>query len=1022
MAEQESTPNIDRHHHNALDAFSNARERLRKLKEEVPPPSDKPDFRHVKIANCVQELLSSSGADWKALAEFLTTDILPEKNFANIGPQTSDILRYRLREVIRKWLDTLPETALSPTRNILTSWCLEQLSGATAEEAIYELMSIGYRSPEIVRALREFSVHRGKSENLAIRAISQMRPVGKDREWVDDEIRRRIALSRAADDLDDLLIASVAAEMTDRTISLLVEGADPKDKVKFWQAMGRLGWILPHRPGDLTEQERIWSAIWNLASQPGGLPNLVGSGVLFEDCHARKAVSQMVEALPKIAELGEVMLWRWLLRMQELKSPEQTEGLRELVGSPSFEVLQNIAIRDSKQVGLSSTHESTLKIDSFKTLLACGDERLFQWAELWIGNESNKYVLHKLVSELAVVPFEKLPGRVVEILRTPSKSQKGSDLSELLPYFAASQLAASSLTSKAFELLLNSDVTMEGDSFTTPVKSAVHLGMWLAEKDREIFNTVRPWLSDSRRIVGQSIAVELMCRAADRGWLEEEDAKTLLNIATDPQQQGYIRQLAISGVCAGVALLDRKRVADMLGSLIGSEDARLAVASINGLAFLKMHKAFSAEIAKYVEKGYAISGERLKAARQVDVHHAEVIGALSAVDPEVYAERFDSIVRHGFIVQAHTALQRYLWTLEEHEPRPSYIIEAILSRITSGETFESSQPYLFERLAELSPRTIFETKWPELWDRWMPDAREALAKILPTALFRTNDAHQETAIGWLKLLIGDSMFAVRRAAARSLCLINSDLLGSFCDEWIRTSSVQWRLRAAEAAAWLPADDTKRFENELIRILRRDENRCVRERADEARKELMRRVWAEAHVKIVTTQRDDPARWIVEAYGAGRALERIGDDNDLLCIQRLSTDMSLPPNITHWLEEIAKGIEDQWKQTTGKWPEPWIPCRGYIEELDGELILGEEPYSCHFTLWREPPEKPRGYWSWGVSAAVKSAHPMEVMFPALSVQSPYQLRAPGRRDAKVSPAGSSNWLIELSGTDEYPEKI
>jgi hypothetical protein len=161
---------------------------------------------------------------------------------------------------------------------------------------------------------------------------------------------------------------------------------------------------------------------------------------------------------------------------------------------------------------------------------------------------------------------------------------------------------------------------------------------------------------------------------------------------------------------------------------------------------------------------------------------------------------------------------------------------------------------------------------------------------------------------------------------------------------------------------------------------------------------------------------DPNERVLRGYAASRALALVGDDSDVARLTSVIEADNLAPNVQYWLERTREALEKQWNETTGKWPEPWLPWEGKIENVTGTIISNDETIPAKFTLWLR-----RGfgeeYTAWGGSVDFeKVSAGLKLMFAG---GRKVTLRIQGRRDAEalVSGAGTSGTI--LLGSGEYP---
>lgn len=144
--------------------------------------------------------------------------------------------------------------------------------------------------------------------------------------------------------------------------------------------------------------------------------------------------------------------------------------------------------------------------------------------------------------------------------------------------------------------------------------------------------------------------------------------------------------------------------------------------------------------------------------------------------------------------------------------------------------------------------------------------------------------------------------------------------------------------------------------------------------------------------------------------------RIGDDEALEEVQKLSVQREFTLNAQNWLSSVADGIENQWRETSQKWPEPSLPWSGQLEEIEGLLIAGGKRASKHFSLWCERPEHPSQPSSWGGTFDIASDMEGLSMFVG-SAQIDIQLH--NRPEARALLSSTGNRRVIFVGTGPYP---
>jgi hypothetical protein len=124
----------------------------------------------------------------------------------------------------------------------------------------------------------------------------------------------------------------------------------------------------------------------------------------------------------------------------------------------------------------------------------------------------------------------------------------------------------------------------------------------------------------------------------------------------------------------------------------------------------------------------------------------------------------------------------------------------------------------------------------------------------------------------LETLLSDSVYQVRRIAARAYAQIDVGKLSDLCQSWSESGNSGLRLRAVEIAQYLPPDGSPSMDNMFLRRLREDPEKRIRVAAADGITKLRNRLWAADLLALIRASRDrQPNEWVAECYRYGRAL-------------------------------------------------------------------------------------------------------------------------------------------------------
>jgi hypothetical protein len=173
--------------------------------------------------------------------------------------------------------------------------------------------------------------------------------------------------------------------------------------------------------------------------------------------------------------------------------------------------------------------------------------------------------------------------------------------------------------------------------------------------------------------------------------------------------------------------------------------------------------------------------------------------------------------------------------------------------------------------------------------------------------------------------------------------------------------------------------------------------------------------AELYLKAILGVAAGDTHEILSVWSFGHALTRIGDDT---CIRAVRTHMgssALPPNVRYWLAQIVEGIEETWRTTTQKWPDPWSCGEGAIQPGQGTISIG--PGAAHlvrYTLWLQPAVNTTTQGAWGGIASLKD----ESDVFEFSIDTATLILPDGRR-GEVQIRNNSMSELTFSGKGPYP---
>lgn len=995
----------------AIDSLQGAANALKILKESARGSSREKkgdDFLTLRILERASEL---GDLEVETLSEFLRQEVVP---LCCAEPDdTAAGLHTRYRELLRDWIESLPQRVLWPVRAAVIDELIVQLTTRPTDDAMYTLSTVGLREPRTIKALRYISRQQNELGDRALRLIVGMTPSGSLRKAVVTQIRRRLRARPTEETLN------AAAMLGDAELVDLLTEVQARER-ESWFRFSRYSWIADHAPGDLQYQDLVWNAVGSLRDHvEGGWQSLLLSGGLIRECHSPRAIKDIVGALPLLTELGDIHVWRWFHQIERCRSRVQVLGWQQVEPEPIVSCLKIMATRPSGQQGRWADTGGTVKRDSLRTLLSLGDRSVMNWADDVLSSETNPFVAHECLKILAVLSFGSLPPSVEAIIDRQLDLLRQQDSEETVRFLGAAKVVASSAHLSSLELLVRCRVTSEGHPFLSPIEDGAALAAHLFVRgEARVLNVLGLAIGATENPSGISIAlrgVRLIAGKADiPGWLRE----AVERVTRSSELESYIRQDAVEAVAAIAHRMKDRSLHTRLRELLDDSDDRVGQAALRVLVLLETPEGLRNDPPKVALP--TPTPETVSAGETVPESIAVVLGYLATRVPERYLADAARLIEAG----SEWTVEAIVWGVRQGAsagmPLDDRLTTSLIVFIRRRESWLMSNSPLIKALASLSPRRFLMEDWHKDWHEWMPESRKSLADGMRKAaeLMADDGALVDRACMVLQLLLGDPTFAVRRSAARALSQVSPRRLRGWCLDAIESGSIEARRIAAYASGWLPLDAYTTLDNDLVRQFLGDEEQSVRRAAKLARDEARSRHWATELLNLVRKPHPDSNEWVLRAYAASRALINVGDDSDIEELSRLSRSHDLPPNVRHWLQRTLEELESQWKETTGKWPDPWLPWEGTVERVAGRIKTANHDQQAKFTLWRK-----RGFGDelsdWG---GFVSADPVRNLMISFDEAETMTIEIEGRQIATaVATKGIAGGLF-FAGSGNYPQPL
>jgi hypothetical protein len=963
-------------------------------------------FRVLRLYRRASELHERSPGE---LLEFLLKYVVPScLGFINAdGHSARD--RSSFRVVLAEWLDSMPEITVWQVRPWLLEAALNQVLVHPTEDGLYLLMAVGFYSSEVLRALRDVSSREDSLGDLALRLLASASSSSDDIDWIRQRIAVRIALGQVSDEIIHANVI-VADEIALGHMCSAIRDMRPSPFFFGW-----FGRLCERKPGDYTWQNRIWDAVLTLADyRPNGWRELLLSVGVFRGCQTDRVAQTLAARLPHLVAKDERLIMDLGHRMGDLLTARQLSGLSDIDANAAVDIRTSAVSCTGDKTTAGMTVEAHLKEAAWQLALTLGCSASVDWVEQAIENEMNPYQQHNFMERLAILAVPRLPPRAIALLRNQDLEFTRKHFEpDLLPYLAATRLAASASSPEALVLLMKARGVINGNPFRAPVEGAADAAAWLfARGNVEVLELLLDRLVNGNEM-GSSIAARALRWIAESGPHLPARVRDTLEEFIHTETLPYVRADAIATV---VLIGDpSNRTLELLGELCGHGDEQLRSTAAHSLIKCGALERFRARVESCALRSRGPTGAP---SSSLTTSEAYLAGRLAAADPS-YGDYVAAIIRSGFEFAVMEAVRACRGRHFADDTTRKLIVDAIVDHIRRGETLATSNTYLFEQLKELDPERLLIERWEDIWNGWMPESRRALADALVEVVLRANVPDiRERAIFVATALIEDGSFLVRRSAARSLCRLDMERIMKLIDDYWRSGSIVLREHAAELSAWVPIDDETELDNSFLRKLAIDPERRVRDAARRSRDELRRRTWALDLRRFVTDVEGDGNDWVLKKFAYGTALAKVGDDEDEAFLSEFARLPEIPPNVRHWIRRVVKDLEKQWRETTRKWPNSWRPWSGRMEVVMGELSVGNFRMQGRIHLWWRPSETTSDLPTWGGAGEVR-VETLSAEYGAMFDTGKATLKVDGRAETDVLIVHASGAEITFHGSGPYP---
>ena len=890
----------------------------------------------------------------------------------------------QIRRRLADWINQYPSTVSEEIRDAILNRLLEAIGGESPRGACLTVSEIGFRRPDIVEALwRIIDEQNNETGDTALSTLVSLGVLGKERERSIEEIHCRMAQRYNPS------LASALHRLADRRSLepimkhwLLITNMD-QGRWDFEHAIGLLPAIADAAPEDAPLQDKVWGHVLEALKAHSEKVHPVAILSFRSDLAPRCNTPDVVRVLLRSlqSEFGDSSSptrrsYLIQLRLTECVRPLQQLAWHGALNDRLVHVLKTDACRDTQSSGRFTTELIDSKEMALETLLRLGCSEVLDWFEPAVVNETNSFVRHKLCTYFACFRLDPLPESIMHWITEEYETGKQKPAEKWVFRLGAIDVAWSTASSQAFEALLNFGLTFEGSIPRKVVDAVADIAPILTRQGN---SRVPGKLLEHLTTVGQKKRHQVVAAGALEALsrheaLPEEFIPSLEKCLTDPGRDERQRALLAStfGFLPKRSL--SSRVWQCLCELSKHQDAWIASHALGTLA--RHDRLVEFEDLLSFKLGLKRFGNQWDLLQESAFEWAAYFTAwLYQFHPDEFTP---AIIR---IISSHEwfSVVQVLGFWEKLSQEDRHISEKIRSlliqRAVDRQAGSYSEKDMFHYLAVLTPEKLTLQPWEDLWEQWLPGARQALAEALGEAQHETVADKNRTA-KLLTALMDDGSYAVRRSAYRSLALKSPETLYAWVECFSQLDApVERRKRAAEAWGWLSYKNNLWKKDEKFYVsLAHDPEVAVRQSSLHARADRRNRMWAFSYLQRILKIRGSTNEEILKAWPYGKALARLGDD---ICLRELRKHIhanDLPPNVRFWLTEISRELDKNWQKTMREWPQPWVTYEGQVMEGHGAVIASDgKETPVEYTIWHKPASAPSQYHAWNGIAFLSEGH-------------------------------------------------
>lgn len=942
--------------------------------------------------------------------------ILPACLEVNLEAGEPNLDAHRMRELLATWIDQYPDQYKVPLRAKALAEVQSRLGSNSPIPAVWTVSVIGLRTPQLELDLQRLTQRNDNVGDAAIECLASLFPSTKIRSGIVQKVLRRLGTRKAHEFFS--AISTIGDVRFIPALSRKLLGEEKDEMVN----MSLLGRIADKSPLDMALQERIWRVFGRaISSNNEVLRSILFTGNGLTLCN----ISEVIPALTQLLREKRTGSYLVHARLKECVRPTQLLGWSRVDKQQLKSLLSPAATVVTGNRTRSATVEDHNRDTAWDTGLSAGISDVADWLAAAMVETSGPFEKRDALTFSSYYRLGSWPEQAEKLVLEEFRLEERQNV-PISDRIAAVEFFVAVATFEALSIVLRSGITSRGSPLRSTAQAVAELAAWLAKSDvqgvaEQLLNLCEsPEISNSRML-----AIAGLESLADRNLIPPNALPRLARVAQDPSLPKYATAAAIWATsCYPEAALLPDYVAFLTRNIaeIGI-DFQIRFQSFQSLVRLgiwRRHEDKFVEMLDLIE-----SSPRLVPSKpeRYQAWQALLLMQLAIRVPEEFLDAVIAVIENARPDAVHAVLQVCSRTHQQSTAQLQVVAKAAIARALR--TFSSSyvEADTFTLMARLAPDPFVRTEWEQVWGDWMPEARAALARAIEqNASALTSDLIPRV-LALLEMLLSDSVYRIRRIAARVYAHIDISNLSDLCKYWSESGNSSLRLRAAEIAQYLPPNESPALDNIFLRTLREDPEKRIRDAAAEGITGLRNRVWAAQLLDLIRAGRNRQANeWVAQCYCYGRALTAVGDDETLNDLRTLTSDPTIPPNVRNWLQSVENALDEHWKDVMRNWPEPSLPWAGALEQVQIDFALDDHSLNSRLILWRQRTADPRGVVSWG-GGFFGPPGLQSLQYLSGSTVRPRLLRINGRTEAQIwiSSVGTHG-LVSFVGHGPYPEVL